>query len=45
MMGGKAATLHDQMTSLFKRFEKDPGDAAWFIRFTTSGFLDRVEPQ
>ena len=39
-----AVALHADMSNLFKRYEEDPADAAWFIRFTTSGFLDRVNP-
>ncbi len=45
LLGGKAVSLHTEMKSLFDRFEHDPGDAAWFIRFTTTGFLNRVHPQ
>ncbi|KAA5547295.1 sulfatase [Roseiconus nitratireducens] len=30
------------MQDLFDRFEEAPGDMAWFIRFTTSGYLNRV---
>jgi arylsulfatase A-like enzyme len=44
LLGDKAVTLHGSMSDLFKRFETDPADAAWFIRFTTSGFLERVDP-
>jgi hypothetical protein len=44
LLGGKAVSLHAPMKDLFGRFENDPGDSAWFIRFTTTGFLNRVSP-
>jgi hypothetical protein len=30
------------MQTLFDRFEDDPRDMAWFIRFTTTGYLSRL---
>lgn len=42
MLGGKAASARPRIEALFKKYEDDPGDPAWFIRFTTSGFLRRV---
>ena len=30
------------MQSLFDRFENEPSDIAWFIRFTTTGYLNRL---
>jgi len=32
----------DAMQALFDRFEDSPGDMAWFIRFTTTGYLSRL---
>lgn len=34
----------EMMQSLFDRFENAPGDLAWFIRFSTTGYLNRLEP-
>ena len=42
LLGDQAVGLHDQMQMLFDRYEEAPGDLAWFIRFTTTGFLNRV---
>ena len=33
---------HHAMKRLADRFESEPGDLAWFIRFSTSGYLRRV---
>ncbi len=44
LMGADAAAIHGEMAELFRRFEDDPSDPAWFIRFTTTGFLNRVNP-
>ncbi len=44
LIGEDAASLHAAMQNLFDRYEEDPGDSAWFIRFTTTGFLNRVKP-
>jgi len=33
----------DAIESLAARFADEPGDMAWFIRFTTSGYLSRIE--
>ena len=44
LIGGEAAALHADIQDLFDRYENDPTDAAWFIRFTTTGYLDRVKP-
>jgi N-sulfoglucosamine sulfohydrolase len=44
LIGDEASALHADMQDLFDRYEKDPSDAAWFIRFTTTGYLDRVKP-
>ncbi len=44
LLGDKAISLHADMKRLFERFEDDPEDPAWFIRFTTTGFLNRVHP-
>lgn len=32
----------EPMQRLFDRFEDAPGDLAWFIRFTTTGYLNRL---
>ncbi|MCG8649615.1 MAG: hypothetical protein MI861_07270, partial [Pirellulales bacterium] len=39
LLGEDAASLEDEMKQLFQRYEQQPGDPAWFIRFTTSAFL------
>jgi HEAT repeat protein len=44
LIGDEAASLHADMQDLFARYENDPTDVAWFIRFTTTGYLDRVHP-
>ena len=44
LLGNKGRAAHDDMKTLFERFEEDPGDLAWFIRFATSGYLNRVNP-
>ena len=44
LLGQDAQAAHEDMTQLSKRFEKESGDLAWFIRFTTTGFLQRVTP-
>ena len=31
------------MQALFKRYEEDPADPAWFIRFATTGYLNRLK--
>jgi arylsulfatase A-like enzyme len=33
------------MQSLYDRFEDAPGDMAWFIRFSTTGYLNRLPKQ
>lgn len=43
MLGEDARSLHPQMQALMDRFAETEGDAAWFIRFTTTGYLNRVE--
>ena len=42
LMGDNAASVRNDIQKLFDRFEDEPGDAAWFIRFTATGFLSRV---
>lgn len=36
---------HPRIRALAERFENEPGDLAWFIRFSTSGYLRRVRPE
>jgi N-sulfoglucosamine sulfohydrolase len=36
-------SMHEPMQRLADRFEDEPGDIAWFIRFSTSGYLSRVK--
>jgi len=45
LLGERARTARDEMAALFQRFKDEPGDPAWFIRFTTSGYLSRVPEQ
>jgi len=33
----------DAMAELYDRFEEAPGDIAWFIRFSTSAYLSRLD--
>jgi len=43
LMGNAARGARPAMQALFDRFEHEPGDPAWFIRFTTTGFLSRID--
>ncbi len=44
LLGQQAASAYADVKALNERFRDKPGDPAWFIRFTTSGFLHRVRP-
>ncbi len=43
LLGERARPLKPVMQSLAERYKDKPGDPAWFIRFTTSGFLSRLK--
>ena len=42
LLGVRAAPIHAAMRELADRYRDNPGDIAWFIRFSTEGFLSRV---
>ncbi len=42
MLGEKSRPIAGAMRQTASRFEDEPGDMAWFIRFSTSGFLSRI---
>jgi N-sulfoglucosamine sulfohydrolase len=44
LLGARASAAHADIQALAERFRDEPGDPAWFIRFTTSGYLARVQP-
>jgi HEAT repeat protein len=41
LLGDRAA--REPMQKLADRYKDEPGDIAWFIRFSTSGYLNRLE--
>lgn len=42
LLGQRALSLQPEMQTLYDRFENTEGDPAWFIRFSTTGFLNRI---
>ena len=44
MIGQPAESLRGPMQDLHDRYQDVEGDEAWFIRFTTSAFLGRLQP-
>lgn len=42
-LGASARSARAAMQELFDRHADQPGDLSWFIRFTTTGFLSRLE--
>lgn len=36
-------STHEPMQRLADRYQDEPGDIAWFIRFSTSGYLNRLK--
>ncbi len=42
LLGQRAAPLKRKMQAFFDHYEAEPRPPAWFIRFTTSGFLSRM---